>query len=137
MTEVLRMLKQDERPLAACPVTPERLGELIRLVAGGTLSGGTAKQVFERMWASGDAAGAIVAREGLAQVSDEGAIRSTIAEVLAASPEQLATYRNGKTGTFSWFVGQVMRRMGGKANPQLVNGLLREALEDQGGRKES
>jgi aspartyl-tRNA(Asn)/glutamyl-tRNA(Gln) amidotransferase subunit B len=132
MTEVLRKLKlrDEERPLGACPVTPARLGELIALVDAGTVTGTTAKSVFETMWSTGQAPGAIVDREGLRQVSDEGAILSAVAEVIAQSPEQVATYRKGKTSTLGWFVGQVMRRTGGKANPQLVNALLRKALEE-------
>jgi aspartyl-tRNA(Asn)/glutamyl-tRNA(Gln) amidotransferase subunit B len=98
-------------------------------VAQGTINGSTAKQVFETMWASGEPAPAIVEREGLAQVSDAGALAAVIAEVIAANPQQAATYRAGKQSTLGWFVGQVMRRSGGKANPQLVNELLRKALE--------
>jgi aspartyl-tRNA(Asn)/glutamyl-tRNA(Gln) amidotransferase subunit B len=132
MTEVLRKVKDDDRPLAACPVAPGRLAELLKLVDGGAITGTSAKVVFERMWASGEDARTIVEREGLAQVSDEGAIEAAIAEVVAASPEQVATYRKGKTSTLGWFVGQVMRKTGGKANPQLVNALLKKTLE--GGR---
>ena len=129
MSEVLRKLKEDERPLAGCPVAPERLAELLKLVDRGTISGKIAKDVFERMWASGEGAPAIVEREGLTQVSDEGALRAAIAEVVAASPEQAATYRGGRTATLGWFVGQVMKKTGGRANPQVVNALLREALD--------
>jgi aspartyl-tRNA(Asn)/glutamyl-tRNA(Gln) amidotransferase subunit B len=139
MTEVLRKLKaatppgpeprHDERPLAECPVRPAHLAEPIRLVAAGDISGRTAKDVFERMWTTGEAPRTIVEREGLAQVSEEGPIRAAIAEVIAASPAQVATYRGGKTSTIGWFVGQVMRRTGGKANPQLVNALLKQALD--------
>ncbi|HEV7501041.1 MAG TPA: Asp-tRNA(Asn)/Glu-tRNA(Gln) amidotransferase GatCAB subunit B, partial [Vicinamibacteria bacterium] len=93
------------------------------------ITGTSAKAVFDKMWATGEDARAIVDRDGLGQVSDEGAIQSAIAEVLAASPDQVATYRKGKTSTIGWFVGQVMRKTGGKANPQLVNVLLRKALE--------
>jgi aspartyl-tRNA(Asn)/glutamyl-tRNA(Gln) amidotransferase subunit B len=130
MTEVLRKLKDDARPLSACPLAPESLAELIALVDAGTITGTTAKTVFETMWATGQPARAIVEREGLTQVSDEGAILSAVEEVVAASPEQVATYRKGKTSTLGWFVGQVMRRTGGKANPQLVNALLKKALEE-------
>jgi aspartyl-tRNA(Asn)/glutamyl-tRNA(Gln) amidotransferase subunit B len=129
MTEVLRMLKEDERDLAACPVSPERLGRLIRLVEDGTISGKIAKEVFAQMWATGQEAAEVIEREGLTQVSDEGALRSAIDEVLSGSPEQLATYRGGKKSAFGWFVGQVMRRTGGKANPQVVTKLLKKALE--------
>jgi aspartyl-tRNA(Asn)/glutamyl-tRNA(Gln) amidotransferase subunit B len=129
MTEVLRKLKDDDRPLADCPVPPGRLAEVIALVAAGTITGTSAKTVFEAMWRTGESPRAIVEREGLTQLSDEGPIRAAIAEVLAGSPEQVATYRKGKTSTLGWFVGQVMRKTGGKANPQLVNSLLKEMLE--------
>jgi aspartyl-tRNA(Asn)/glutamyl-tRNA(Gln) amidotransferase subunit B len=129
MTEVLRKLKDDDRPLEAAPVRPGQLAELIRLIEAGTISGKIAKDVFEKMWAGGEDPRAIVEREGLTQLSDAGALRQAVAEVVAGSPEQVATYRKGKTSTLGWFVGQVMRKTGGKANPQLVNELLREALE--------
>ena len=129
MTEVLRKLKEDGRPLAACPVPPGGLAELIRLLDEGTISGGTAKQVFETLWTSGGSARAIVEREGLAQVSDESALQAAVAEVVAQNPAQAATYRGGKASALGWFVGQVMRRTGGKANPQVVNALLKKALD--------
>jgi aspartyl-tRNA(Asn)/glutamyl-tRNA(Gln) amidotransferase subunit B len=129
MTEVLRKVKDDDRPLAASALAPERLAELLKLVDAGAITGTSAKVVFERMWTSGEDARTIVEREGLAQVSDEGAIEAAVAEVVAASPEQVATYRKGKTSALGWFVGQVMRKTGGKANPQLVNALLKKALE--------
>jgi len=132
MTEVLRKLKDtsaEERPLvASCPVRPSGLAELVRLIDTGTISGKIAKDVFERMWASGEDPRAIVEREGLTQVSDQGAIQAAIDEVIAGNPGQVATYRKGKTSTLGWFVGQVMRKTGGKANPQLVNELLKKAL---------
>jgi aspartyl-tRNA(Asn)/glutamyl-tRNA(Gln) amidotransferase subunit B len=103
---------------------------MIRLVEAGTISGKTAKGVFETMWTTGDPPGAIVAREGLNQVSDEGPLRAAIREVIAQSPSQLATYKKGKTSTIGWFVGQVMRKTGGKANPQVVNELLVKALDE-------
>ena len=131
MTEVMRKLKEDDRPLASCPVPPARLAELVRLIDRGTITGKIAKDVFEKMWTSGEGAGAIVEREGLTQVSDEGAIESAIREVMASSPDQVAVYRKGKTSTRGWFVGQVMKKTGGRANPQVVNTLLTKLL-DQG-----
>jgi aspartyl-tRNA(Asn)/glutamyl-tRNA(Gln) amidotransferase subunit B len=132
MTEILRKLKQgssdEELASADIPVSPSSLAELIRLIDAGTISGKIAKDVFERMWTSGEPPRAIVAREGLTQVSDEGAIQAAIDEVIAANPGQVETYRKGKTTTLGWFVGQVMRKTGGKANPQLVNNLLKKAL---------
>jgi aspartyl-tRNA(Asn)/glutamyl-tRNA(Gln) amidotransferase subunit B len=129
MTEILRKLKDDDRPLASCPVAPGSLADLIRLIDDGTLSGKMAKDVLERMWEDGEAPRAIVERQGLAQVSDEAALQAVIDEILSASPQQVQTYRAGKTSTFGWFVGQVMRRTQGQANPQLVNALLKRALD--------
>jgi aspartyl-tRNA(Asn)/glutamyl-tRNA(Gln) amidotransferase subunit B len=128
MTEVLRKVKDDERALASCPVGPGALAGLVRLIDAGTISGKIAKDVFERMWATGEEPTAIVAREGLTQLSDESALEALVAEVVAASPEQAASYRGGKAAALGWFVGQVMRRTGGRANPQRVNALLRKAL---------
>ncbi len=128
MTEVLRKLKDDERPLTGCPVSPQALGGLVRLIDAGTISGKTAKDVFLKMWQTGEPASAIVEREGLTQVSDEAALGRVVAEVVAASPEQAASYRSGKTAALGWFVGQVMRKTGGRANPQLVNALIKKTL---------
>ncbi len=130
MTEVMRKLKLSQAEIATSPLTPEGLAELVRLIDAGTLSGKTAKNVFETMWATGEAAAAIVERDGLRQVSDAGAIAKAVAEVVAASPEQAASYRAGKAAALGWFVGQVMKKTGGKANPQLVNTLVKQALEE-------
>ena len=81
------------------------------------------------MWTTGEGPRAIVEREGLTQVSDEGALAAAVEAVLAANPAQVAAYRGGKTAPLGWFVGQVMKHTGGKANPQLVNELLKKALE--------
>ena len=128
MTEVLRKLKEGGGGIASCPVSPAALGGLVRLIDEGTISGKIAKDVFERMWATGEEAAAIVEREGLTQLSDDSALESIVAEVVAQSPEQAASYRGGKAAALGWFVGQVMRRTGGRANPQRVNALLRKAL---------
>jgi len=128
MTEVLRKLKEDARPLAQCPVAPLALAGLVRLIGAGTISGKTAKDVFETMWRTGEDAGAIVAREGLTQLSDVTALEAVVAEVVAAAPQQAASYRSGKPAALGWFVGQVMKRTGGRANPQLVNVLLKKSL---------
>jgi aspartyl-tRNA(Asn)/glutamyl-tRNA(Gln) amidotransferase subunit B len=101
------------------------------MVDAGAISGRTAKEVFEKMWATGESPQAIVEREGLGQVSDEAALQAAVEEVVAGSPEQVATYRGGKAATLGWFVGQVMRRTGGKANPQVVQALLRKVLDQQ------
>jgi aspartyl-tRNA(Asn)/glutamyl-tRNA(Gln) amidotransferase subunit B len=129
MTDVLRKLKEHDRDLVSCPVGPAALAGLLRLVDAGTISGKTAKDVFERMWATGEEAATIVEREGLTQLSDEAALEAVVAEVVASSPEQVSSYRGGKVATLGWFVGQVMRRTGGRANPQRLNALLRRALD--------
>ena len=110
------------------PVSPAQAAELLGLVADGTLSGSLAKQVFEIMLETGGSPAAIVEERGLKQTSDTGAIEAVIAEVLAKNPGQLEQYRGGKEALFGFFVGQTMKAMGGKANPGVVNELLKKAL---------
>jgi aspartyl-tRNA(Asn)/glutamyl-tRNA(Gln) amidotransferase subunit B len=116
------------RGIEDSPVTPAQAAELLRLTADGTLSGTLAKQVFEIMLETGENPGRIVEERGLRQTSDTGAIDAAIAAVLAANPDKLAEYRAGKDKLFGFFVGQVMKAMAGKANPQVVNELLKKAL---------
>jgi aspartyl-tRNA(Asn)/glutamyl-tRNA(Gln) amidotransferase subunit B len=113
------------------PVTPAQAAELLGLTADATLSGTLAKQVFEIMLETGEDPGAIVEARGLKQTSDTGAIDSAIAAVLAANPDKVAEYKGGKDKLFGFFVGQVMKAMQGKANPGVVNELLRKALSWQ------
>jgi aspartyl-tRNA(Asn)/glutamyl-tRNA(Gln) amidotransferase subunit B len=110
------------------PVSPAQGAELLRLVADGTLSGTLGKQVFEIMLETGEDPGRIVEERGLRQTSDTGAIENVIAEVMAANQDKVADYRGGKDKLFGFFVGQVMKAMQGKGNPQVVNELLRKAL---------
>ena len=110
-------------------VTADALAGLIRLVEKGTISASIAKTVFEKMYDSGRAAVEIVEAEGLAQIGDEGALLANIRAVVAANGDAVTQIRNGKTGTFGFLVGQVMKATGGKANPKLVNELLRRELE--------
>ncbi len=116
------------RSIEDSPVTPAQGAELLGLIADGTLSGTLAKQVFEIMLETGDDPGAIVEARGLRQTSDTGAIEAVIAEVMAANQDKVAEYRGGKDKLFGFFVGQTMKAMAGKANPQVVNELLRKAL---------
>jgi aspartyl-tRNA(Asn)/glutamyl-tRNA(Gln) amidotransferase subunit B len=132
MNEVLRKLKEGDGDIDACRIAPGDLSGLLKLIGDGTISGKIAKDVFEKMWASGEGPRAIVEREGLVQLSDEAALQATVSEILAASPEQVAAYRGGKKAAIGWFVGQVMKKTGGKANPRVVNSLLRKALEGGG-----
>jgi aspartyl-tRNA(Asn)/glutamyl-tRNA(Gln) amidotransferase subunit B len=112
----------------ASPVTPAQAAALLALTADGTLSGTLAKQVFEIMLETGQDPGKIVEERGLKQTSDTGAIEAAIADVIAANADKVAEYRAGKDKLFGFFVGQVMKAMAGKANPGVVNELLRKAL---------
>ena len=129
MGEVLRMLKERNISVASFSVPPERLGGLISLIGGGTISNTIAKQVFERMLETGDDAGAIVEEEGLAQVSDTAEIEKIVQGVIDANSGQVEQYRSGKTRVFGFFVGQCMKAMKGKANPVVVNEILKQKLE--------
>ena len=129
MGEVLRMLKERNISVASFSVPPERLGGLISLIGGGTISNTIAKQVFERMLETGDDPGAIVEEEGLAQVSDTAEIEKIVQSVIDANSGQVEQYRSGKTRVFGFFVGQCMKAMKGKANPVVVNEILKQKLE--------
>ena len=110
------------------PVSPRQGAELLKLVADGTLSGTLAKQVFEIMLETRQDPGAIVEEKGLKQTSDTGEIEAVIAKVLADNGDKVEQYRGGKEALFGFFVGQTMKAMGGKANPKVVNELLKKAL---------
>ncbi|MBA3838559.1 MAG: Asp-tRNA(Asn)/Glu-tRNA(Gln) amidotransferase GatCAB subunit B, partial [Zymomonas sp.] len=127
-SELFGALNRLNRDIAESPVTPAQAGELLALVADGTLSGSLAKQVFEIMLETGQSAGAIVEERGLKQTSDTGAIEAVIAKVLADNADKVAQYKGGKEALFGFFVGQTMKAMGGKANPGVVNALLKKAL---------
>ncbi len=127
-SELFGALNRLNRDIAESPVTPAQAGELLALVADGTLSGSLAKQVFEIMLETGQGAGAIVEERGLKQTSDTGAIEAVIAKVLADNADKVAQYKGGKEALFGFFVGQTMKAMGGKANPGVVNALLKKAL---------
>jgi aspartyl-tRNA(Asn)/glutamyl-tRNA(Gln) amidotransferase subunit B len=129
MSELLREVPaDDERAIRSSPVPPERLAGLLRLVEDGTISGKMAKDVFQKMFRSGEDAETIVTREGLRQVADSGALAAVIDEVLAANPRAVEDYRRGKKAAAGALVGQVMKATQGKANPGLVNSLLQEKL---------
>jgi aspartyl-tRNA(Asn)/glutamyl-tRNA(Gln) amidotransferase subunit B len=129
MGEVLRVLKSRDTAIAEVGVTAEALGALIRLIDGGTISTTVAKGVFEQMYGSGQEAAAIVEAQGLAQVSDDGALHTIVQQVVAALPDAVAQYRAGKKATFGFLVGEAMRASGGKADPRRLSQLLRAALD--------
>lgn len=110
------------------PISAEQLGELIGLIEDNTISGKIAKTVFEKMFETGKAAKQIVEEEGLVQVTDTAAIEKAIDEVIAANADKLAEYRAGKDKLFGFFVGQAMKATGGKANPAMLNELLKKKL---------
>jgi len=129
MGALARKLNEQNLDVASSPLTPRRLAGLIGLVEKGTISGSMAKEVFDRMFGSNETAEAIVAAEGLAQIDDESQIVALIADVLARNADAVVQYRGGKTTTFGFLVGQVMKAAAGKANPKRVNELLKRTLE--------
>ena len=125
--ELLGALNKADLELADSPISADALGELIDLIADQTISGRIAKDVFETMFESGEGPRAIVEREGLRQVTDTGAIEAIVDAIIAANPKQVEQVKE-KPKTMGWFVGQVMKESGGKANPQAVNAILRAKL---------
>ncbi len=126
--ELFAALNRSGGDILKSPVPAPALGGLLDLMADGTISGRIAKEVFEIMFETGKPASAIVEEKGLRQVSDTGAIAAAIDEVLKSNAGKVAEYRGGKDKLFGFFVGQVMRATGGKANPALVNELLKKKL---------
>jgi aspartyl-tRNA(Asn)/glutamyl-tRNA(Gln) amidotransferase subunit B len=128
MGDILRFLNEEKRPVEECPVSPAALAEMIRLITEGAISGKMAKDVMEAMYRTGKTASAIVAEQGLSQITDAASLTAVIETVLRDNPAQLAQYRGGKDKLFGYFVGQVMKATEGKANPQLINELLKTLL---------
>ena len=128
MGDILRFINEEKRDITTCPVKPQALAEMIRLIEEGTISGKIAKEVIEEMYKTGKPAKAIIEEKGLVQITDEGALAKAITGIMAANPNQLAQYRGGKDKLFGFFVGQVMKATQGKANPQLINDLLKKML---------
>ena len=128
MGDFFGALNKSGKDLADSPVSAEGLGGLIDLISDGTISGRIAKEVFEAMWESGKSAGDIVEEKGLKQISDTGAIEAIIDEIIANNPNQVEQVRGGNEKLIGWFVGQTMKASGGKANPGVVNQLLKAKL---------
>jgi aspartyl-tRNA(Asn)/glutamyl-tRNA(Gln) amidotransferase subunit B len=128
INELFGRLKKDERDIADSPVTPACLGGIIDLITSEAINGKTAKDVFEITYTTGRDPAEIVETESLTQVTDTGAIEAAVIEIIAANPDQVAKAReNPKLA--GWFVGQVMKATGGKANPKVVNDLVAEKLK--------
>ena len=128
MGELSGALNRDNVDIEHSRVNPQQLIGLLKRIADDTISGKIAKEVFEAMWSEGKAADAIIEAKGLRQITDARAIESVIDAVIAANPKQLADYRSGKDKLFGFFVGQVMKATGGKANPAQLNDLLKAKL---------
>ena len=130
MSEVLRKAKETGDALASLPVPPRALGELIKLIDDGAISGTVGKDVFEKMFTSGDAPGVIIEREGLTQISDSAAIENLVRGVIDENPDQVAEYRAGKDKVIGWMVGQIMKASRGQANPKLARETLVRVLKE-------
>jgi aspartyl-tRNA(Asn)/glutamyl-tRNA(Gln) amidotransferase subunit B len=128
MGDLMGLLKAEGKEIAESPVSPENLGELVKLIARGELSGKLAKEVFPKMFSTGERAGVIMEREGLKQISDTGALEKIIADVIAANPKQVEQYRGGKATVINFLVGQAMRATRGQANVALVTDLFKQKL---------
>jgi len=128
-SELFGLLNKDGKSITESPVSASALGGLVDLIADNTISGRIAKDVFAEMFETGKPAAEIVERKGLRQVTDPVAIEAKIAEIMAANADKVAEYRAGKEKLFGFFVGQVMRAMAGKANPAMLNELLKKRLQ--------
>jgi aspartyl-tRNA(Asn)/glutamyl-tRNA(Gln) amidotransferase subunit B len=129
MGELLRELKHDDREINQCPVTPQHLAEMLSMMKEGTISGKIAKDVLEEMYRTGERPEKIVRDKGWVQILDEGEIEKAVEKAIGANPKQVEEYRKGKEKLFGFFVGEVMKQTKGKANPKLVNELLRKKLK--------
>ncbi len=128
INELLGILNKNGKTIVDSPISAEHLSGLISLITDDTISGKIAKDVFAEMYTSGKDAAAIVEEKGLKQVTDTGAIEALVDEVIAENPDNVAKYKGGKDKLFGFFVGQVMKKSQGKANPAAVNKLLKEKL---------
>jgi aspartyl-tRNA(Asn)/glutamyl-tRNA(Gln) amidotransferase subunit B len=128
MGDLLGALKAEGKEISDSPISPEKLGELVTLIAKGELSGKLAKEIFPKMLATGEAPGLIMEREGLRQISDAGALEKIVDGVIAANPKQVEQYKGGKTAVAGFLVGQIMKATRGQANPGVVNEMLRKKL---------
>ena len=129
LSELLARMSDADRHAGRLPVAPETLAALVARIDDGSISGRMAKELLPDLIATGRTVDDLVKEKGLVQISDEGSIRNAVAKVVGNHPEQVATYRAGKTATLGWFVGQVMKALQGQGNPGVVNRLLRDALD--------
>lgn len=130
MGELSRLLNANNMEITQCRIKPGQLVEMLKLLDKGTISGKIAKTVFEEMFETGKDPGTIVEEKGLVQISDEGAIEAIVNEVIANNPKSVQDYKGGKKKAMGFLVGQVMKATKGKANPQMVNKILQEKLDN-------
>ena len=128
MGDLMGLLKAESKEIADSPVSAQNLGDLVKRIASGDLSGKLAKEIFPKMFASGEPAAVIMEREGLKPMSDTGELENVIAEVIASNPKQVEQYRGGKTTVINFLVGQVMRATRGQANVTAVTERLKRAM---------
>jgi aspartyl-tRNA(Asn)/glutamyl-tRNA(Gln) amidotransferase subunit B len=128
--ELLRRLNDAGKEIAACPLAPAALAELLGKIEKGEITAASGKKVFATMFETGKRAAEIIAAEGLAQITDTDAIEKIARAIIAKSPDNVAKYRSGNEGVFKFFVGQVMRETRGQANPQLVNEIVKRVLTE-------
>ncbi|MFN3479993.1 MAG: Asp-tRNA(Asn)/Glu-tRNA(Gln) amidotransferase subunit GatB [Thermodesulfovibrionales bacterium] len=128
--DLMRLLNEDNKSIEECPISPEQLVGMLRLIENGTISGKIAKTVFEEMYKTARSAEEIVKEKGLVQISDSSVIEKAIDEVISKHPSEVERYRAGEEKLLGFFVGQVMKSTRGKANPQIVNDLLRKRLHN-------
>jgi aspartyl-tRNA(Asn)/glutamyl-tRNA(Gln) amidotransferase subunit B len=128
MGDLLRFLNEDKLDIRKCPITAKSLADMIKLIEEGTISGKMAKEILPAMYKTGKPPQSIIEEKGMVQITNEGALAGTITSIIEANPAQLADYRGGKEKLFGFFVGQVMKSTQGKANPQMVNDLLKKML---------
>ena len=131
MRDVLKLLNEEKRDIKMCPILPASLTEMIHLIEAGTISGKMAKEVIEEMYRTGKHPKEIIEEKGMVQITDEGELTEIITRVIEANPIQVAQYRGGKEKVFGFFVGQVMKATQGKANPRLINDLLKRRLSEE------
>jgi aspartyl-tRNA(Asn)/glutamyl-tRNA(Gln) amidotransferase subunit B len=128
MGDVMRFLNEDKRSIRECPIKAEALADMIKLIEEGAISGKMAKEVVEDMYKTGKSPQDIIKEKGLVQITDEGELIKTITSIIESNQAQVAEYRGGKEKVFGFFVGLVMKATKGKANPQLVNEILKKML---------
>lgn len=131
MGDFAKKLSQSGLEMAAAPVTAAALADLLGLIGKGTISGKIAKQVFSDMWETGKDAETIVKEKGLVQINDTGALEELADRIIAANPQSVADFKAGKKKAVGFLMGQIMKETKGKANPQVVNGILTKKLSEQ------